>query len=37
MAILRPLRLDVAEFIEFAIGCGVDPTEALNELVKLRK
>jgi transcriptional regulator with XRE-family HTH domain len=30
-------RLDVAEFIEFAIGCGKEPAEALTELAKLRK
>ncbi len=30
-------RLDVAEFIEFAIGCGVNPAEALTELAKLRR
>jgi len=30
-------RLDVAEFVEFCIGCKVSPTEALNELARLRK
>ena len=30
-------RLDVAEFIEFAIGCESDPADALRELTKLRK
>jgi transcriptional regulator with XRE-family HTH domain len=30
-------RLDVAEFIEFAIGCGRNPTEALTQLTKLRR
>jgi transcriptional regulator with XRE-family HTH domain len=30
-------RLDVAEFIEFAIGCGKEPAAALTELAKLRK
>ena len=29
-------RLDVAEFIEFCVGCGADPAKALTELAKLR-
>jgi transcriptional regulator with XRE-family HTH domain len=30
-------RLDVAEFIEFCIGCRVNPAEALTELTRLRR
>jgi len=30
-------RLDVAEFIEFCKGCGVDPAEALRELAGRRR
>ena len=30
-------RIDVAEFIEFCIGCKVDPAEALTDLVKRRR
>ena len=30
-------RLDVAEFVEFCIGCGVEPAEALGELRKRRR
>ena len=30
-------RLDVAEFIEFCVGCRVDPTKALTDLSKLRR
>jgi transcriptional regulator with XRE-family HTH domain len=30
-------RLDVAEFVEFCLGCGISPTEALAELTKLRR
>ncbi|MGA2440772.1 MAG: hypothetical protein ABSH08_07425 [Tepidisphaeraceae bacterium] len=30
-------RIDVAEFIEFCIGCGVAPLAALIELMKLRR
>lgn len=30
-------RLDVAEFIEFCIGCGVKPADALTELTRLRR
>ncbi len=30
-------RVDVAEFIEFCIGCGIDPATVLCELVKLRR
>ena len=29
-------RVDVAEFIEWCIGCDVDPVEALRELVRRR-
>lgn len=30
-------RLDVAEFIEFCIGCRADPARALTELADLRR
>jgi hypothetical protein len=30
-------RLDVAEFVEFCIGCKVSPADALTELARLRK
>jgi transcriptional regulator with XRE-family HTH domain len=30
-------RIDVAEFIEFCIGCRMAPTAALVELMKLRR
>jgi transcriptional regulator with XRE-family HTH domain len=30
-------RLDVAEFVEFCFGCGVEPTEALRELSTRRR
>ncbi len=30
-------RLDVAEFVEFCAGCGVDPAEAINELSGRRR
>jgi transcriptional regulator with XRE-family HTH domain len=30
-------RLDVAEFVEFCIGCGIEPDEALRELRKRRR
>ena len=30
-------RLDVAEFVEFCIGCGIDPAKALTELTRLRR
>ena len=30
-------RIDVAEFIEFCIGCGRNPVEALSELAKRRR
>jgi transcriptional regulator with XRE-family HTH domain len=29
-------RVDIAEFLEWSIGCGVDPMEACRRLVKLR-
>jgi len=29
-------RLDVAEFLEFCIGCGVDPGDALADLRRHR-
>jgi len=30
-------RLDVAEFVEFCLGCRVDPAKALTELARLRR
>ncbi len=30
-------RVDVAEFVEFCIGCGIDPHAAIAELMKLRR
>jgi transcriptional regulator with XRE-family HTH domain len=30
-------RLDVAEFVEFCIGCGAEPAEALKELSARRR
>ena len=30
-------RLDVAEFVEFCLGCGVEPAEALKELSARRR
>ena len=30
-------RIDVAEFIEFCLGCGVEPARALTELTRLRR
>lgn len=30
-------RIDVAEFIEFCIGCGRNPAEALTDLAKRRR
>jgi ribosome-binding protein aMBF1 (putative translation factor) len=30
-------RLDVAEFVEFCLGCGVVPAEALTELARRRR
>jgi transcriptional regulator with XRE-family HTH domain len=30
-------RLDVAEFVEFCVGCGTEPAEALTELTKRRR
>lgn len=30
-------RLDIAEFIEFCIGCRIDPAGALSELARLRR
>ena len=29
-------RVDIAEFLEWAVGCGVDPFEAFRELTKMR-
>ena len=30
-------RLDVAEFVEFCVGCGVDPKQGLAGLIRLRR
>jgi len=30
-------RVDVAEFIEFTLGCGLEPTKALGELTRRRR
>ncbi len=30
-------RIDVAEFVEFCVGCGRNPAEALSELTKRRR
>jgi transcriptional regulator with XRE-family HTH domain len=30
-------RIDVAEFVEFCIGCGKAPTDALHELLQRRR
>ena len=30
-------RLDVAEFVEFCVGCGIEPAKALNELRRQRR
>lgn len=30
-------RVDIAEFLEWCLGCGVDPGEAFLNLVKLRR
>jgi len=29
-------RVDVAEFLEWCLGCGVEPVEGFKELVRLR-
>ena len=29
-------RVDIAEFLEWSIGCGVDPFAAFKELMKMR-
>lgn len=29
-------RIDIAEFLEWCLGCGVDPLDALKRLMKLR-
>jgi hypothetical protein len=29
-------RIDIAEFLEWAVGCGVQPMDAFKELVKMR-
>jgi len=30
-------RIDVAEFIEFCVGCGVEPAKALSDLTQRRR
>ena len=30
-------RVDVAEFIEFCLGCGVEPDQAIRQLTRLRR
>ena len=30
-------RVDLAEFLDWAAACGVDPVEAVEEFLKLRK
>ena len=30
-------RLDVAEFVEFCVGCGEQPTKALADLMRSRR
>jgi len=30
-------RLDIAEFLEWAVGCGVDPVAAFKELIRMRR
>ncbi len=30
-------RVDIAEFMEWCVGCGVDPTAAFDGLKKLRR
>jgi transcriptional regulator with XRE-family HTH domain len=30
-------RIDVAEFIEFVIGCGIEPLKAVAELTRRRR
>lgn len=29
-------RIDIAEFLEWTVGCGVDPFDAFKELTKMR-
>ena len=29
-------RIDIAEFLHWCVGCGVDPVEAFRQLVKAR-
>ena len=29
-------RVDIAEFLEWAVGCGVDPIDAFKELLRMR-
>ena len=29
-------RVDIAEFLEWCVGCGVEPMEAFRQLVKIR-
>jgi transcriptional regulator with XRE-family HTH domain len=30
-------RIDIAEFLEWCLGCGVDPSEAFSTLVQARR
>ena len=29
-------RIDIAEFLEWCVGCGVDPVDAFKRLMRLR-
>jgi transcriptional regulator with XRE-family HTH domain len=29
-------RIDIAEFLEWCLGCGIDPVEAFKRLIKSR-
>jgi ribosome-binding protein aMBF1 (putative translation factor) len=29
-------RVDIAEFLEWAVGCGINPTDAFDKLLKMR-
>jgi transcriptional regulator with XRE-family HTH domain len=30
-------RIDIAEFLEWCVGCGVDPVDGFRELVRMRR
>lgn len=30
-------RMDISEFLDWCIGCGVEPDEAFRRLIKLRR